>query len=313
MSGAIEHDVVVGGANWDYLVRGPKLPTAGETVRGEVFLEGAGGKGANQAVAAARLGARVALVARVGTDGRGEALVARLADEGVDTRFVVRDPEAPTGVALVLVDDAGEKQILTAPGANSRLSAADVHAAAGTIATSRGLLTQLEVPLETVAAAVQLGHEAGARVVLDPAPAARLSDDLLRLVGAIKPNAKEAETLTGVRVGDRASARRAAEALLGRGVEIVAVQAGDEGNLLVWRDGERWLPKLPVESVDATGAGDAFAAALGVALAADRPLTEAGPFANAAAALATTGLGAQGSLPRREAVLELLARGEPKG
>lgn len=304
--------VVVGGANTDYLVQGPKLPGPRETVQGDVFQEGPGGKGANQAVAAARLGARVAVVARVGADGRGGELVARLAAEGVEVSHVVRDAGAPTGAALIQVDSDGEKQILVAPGANRNLTPADVGAARKAIAATRVLLVQLEVPLETVAVAIRLAGQTGARVVLDPAPPIPLPDELLRRVDVIRPNADEAEVLTGRQVRDRASARLAAQELLRRGVGAVAVQAGDEGNLLVWREGECWMPQLPVESVDATGAGDAFAAAMAVALADGWSWEEAGPFANAAAALATTKLGAQPGLPRRDAVLALLAQGDTK-
>jgi ribokinase len=307
MTRTIEWDIlVVGGANTDYLVQGPRLPAPGETVEGDVFQEASGGKGANQAVAAARLGARVALVARVGIDKRSDALLAGLAQEGVETRYVLRDQEAPTGVALVLVG-GGEKQILTAAGANRRMSVADVEGAATAITTARVVLCQCEVPPEVVTRAAQLGREAGAKMILDPAPPVPLPDELFHLLDVIRPNATEAELLTGVKVKGRGSARTAAERLLGRGVGAAAVQAGDEGNLLVWTNGESWLPKLPVKSVDATGAGDAFAGALAVALAESRPLAEAGAFANAAAALATTALGAQAGLPRREAVLALLA------
>jgi ribokinase len=302
--------VVVGGANTDYLVRGPRLPRAGETVVGDVFQPAPGGKGANQAVAAARLGARVAFVARLGLDDRGDEVLGRLAAEGVDARQVTRDADAPTGVALIMVGEGGEKQMLTAPGANRHLAVADLRAAERTIAAARVVLVQLEAPLDAVGAALRLGRDAGARVVLDPAPAppTPLPDELLRLVDVIKPNAGEARALTGVSVGDRRSAREAAERLLERGVRAAAVQAGDEGNLLVSHDGEYWLPKIPVASVDATGAGDAFAAAIAVMLAEGRSLEEAGRFANAAA-LTTTALGAQAALPRRENVLALLARG----
>jgi len=299
--------VVVGGANTDYLARGPRLPTAGTGVEGEAFYVGPGGKGATQAVAAARLGARVALVARLGGDDRGDALLADLTAEGVDTRYVVRDPKVPTGVALLQVDARGAKQSLSVPGANRHLTVTDVQAAAALTAT-RVVLSQLEVPLEAVMAAVGRGRAAGARILLDPAPPLALPDELLRLVDTIKPNASEAEALTGVRVQDRSSARQAAARLLARGVGAVAVQAGEAGNLLVWHGGERWLPKVPVPNVDTTGAGDAFAAALAVAWAEGRTLEEAGPFASAAAALATTALGAQAALPRRDAVLKLLAQ-----
>lgn len=300
--------VVVGGANYDYLVRGPHLPRPGDTVQGETFQEAPGGKGANQAVAAARLGARVAFVARIGTDPHGDQIMERLAAEGVNTTRVIHDSDAPTGVALVQVSEQGEKQILVAPGANRRLNMADIERAAPALETTHILLTQLEISLESVKAAVRLGGGSQAQIVLDPAPPLDLPDEFLRMVDVVKPNAGEAESLTGVKVQDRNSARKAAQQLLERGVKVVAIQAGDEGDLLVWPEREQWLPRLLVESVDATGAGDAFAAALAVALAEGRPLAEAGLFANAAAALTTTKLGAQTALPRRQEVQTLLAR-----
>jgi ribokinase len=304
---------VVGGANTDFLVRGTELPGPGDTAEGEEFQEGPGGKGANQAVAAARLGARVAFVGRVGADARGDALVRALDAEGVDTRHVVRDAAAATGVALVQVGKGGEKQILTAPGANRRLGTDDVHAASSLIRSARVVLLQFEAPAETVEAVVRLAHDAGALVVLDPAPPAPVSDDVLRRVHVIRPNAAEAEALTGVHVDQRNSAYRAAEHLLERGVRAVVVHAGSEGDLLVWDDetGRRrdsFLPRLPVDAVDATGAGDAFAAALATVLAEGRPVDEAARVASAAAALATTRVGAQAALPRREEVEALLAR-----
>lgn len=300
--------VVVGGANMDYLVRGPKLPKPGETVQGDTFQEAPGGKGANQAVAAARLGARVALVARVGTDERGKVILKRLKDEGVDTRYVTRDREKLTGVALILVGEGGEKEILTAPGANRQLSVSEVRDAATAIQSARILLTQLEVPLEVVILAGQLAHQAGAKIVLDPAPPISLPDEFLQIVSVIKPNAREAEALTGVHVRDRNSARRAAKRLLKRGVGAVTVQAGERGNLLTTSEEEYWLPKVPVQSVDATGAGDAFAAALAVALLEERSWSEAGAWASAAAALKTTKIGAPAWLPTRDQVLALLAK-----
>jgi ribokinase len=322
--------VVVGGANTDYLVRGPRLPAPGETVEGEVFQKAAGGKGANQAVAAARLGARVALVARVGSDQRGAALVDQLATEGVDTGHVVVGPtaasESPTGVALIMVNAQGQKQILTAPGANGRLAPPDVRAAEETIRGARVVLANLEVPLDAVGEAFRLARDAGARVVLDPAPPTDLSDELLRLVDVVRPDEAEAEALTGIRPRDRRSAQAAAERLLARGPWAAVVQAGEAGDQLVWRPAaggpdsggagairRRWLPRLPVEVVDTTGAGDAFAAGLAVALAEGRPLEEAAVLANAAAALATTVLGAHAGLPRRAGVEALLAGGGTAG
>lgn len=304
--------VVVGGANMDYLVRGKKLPKPGETVMGEEFQEAPGGKGANQALAAARLGADVSFVARVGVDQRGAVIIKHLIEAGVDTKYIARDEEQGSGVALILVGEGGEKQILTAPGANLRFSVEDVRDAMEMIQSARILLIQLEVPLESVMFAARLAHEAGVKVILDPAPPIELPDELLSIVNVIKPNAREAGALTGIDVQDRTSARKAAKLLLDRGVGAVAVQAGGEGNLIVTSDEEHWFPLIPVESVDATGAGDAFAAGLAVALSEERPWSEAGAWASAAAALKTTKLGAQAGLPTRREVLKLLTREETK-
>lgn len=300
--------VVVGSANVDYLVRGPRLPQPGEALEGSEFQQAPGGKGANQAVAAARLGARVALVGRMGTDAPGDTLLSALAAEGVDISFLTRDASAQTGTALVMVGRTGEKQILAAPGANRHLEVADIHRAAEALAATRVLLAQLKIPLESVIEAIRIARSHGARVVIDPAPAIPLPNEFLRLVDVLRPNSSEASVLTGIEVVDRASAREAGKQLIDRGAGAVAMQAGEEGNLLLWRGGERFLPKIPVRSVDATGAGDAFAAALAVRLAEGASLPDAACFGNAAAALATTSLGAQAGLPRRAAVLQLLQR-----
>ena len=305
--------VVIGGANTDYLVRGPRLPQPGETVKGDVFEPAdAGGKGANQAVAAARLGSRVAFVGRVGADARGRALLRKLKAEGVNVEHVSIDRRAPTGVALINVDAHGEKQILSAPGANQRLSVSDVQRAAKLIRNARVLVLQFEVPMAANLAAARLARDAGVTIVLDPAPGARAPRELLRLVTVVRPNESEAEALTGVKVSNRKSARTAAKRLLGHGAQAAIIAAG-RGNLLVWRgENERseelWLPKLRVKSIDATGAGDAFVGAAAVALVERHPFTEAAIFANAAAALTTTKLGAQPALPKRSAVLSLLRR-----
>jgi ribokinase len=299
--------VVIGGMNTDFLVRGKALPKVGSTIDGEQFQEAPGGKGANQAVAAARLGASVALVGRVGSDERGRRIREKLRAEGVDAHQVSIDPTAATGVALVMVDAAGEKQIMTAPGANLHLTPQDIMRAGALIANARVVLLQLEVPLPAVETAVRLARAAGARVILDPAPPRQLSEDLLRDVHVIRPNAAEAEVLTGVEVIDERTARKAAHSLLHRGVGA-AVVAAPGGNLLASPDDERWLPHWEVQVIDATGAGDAFAAALAVCIAGGEALASAARFASAAAALKTTKLGAQAGLPRREEISRLLSQ-----
>jgi ribokinase len=299
--------VIVGGANADYLVRGMRLPAPGETVSGELFQEAAGGKGANQAAGVARLGSSVALVARLGTDSRGDALRPALEQDGVDTSHVTRDRERPSGVALIAVDHAGEKQIIVAPGANAALSESDVDAARTSIALARVVVTGLEVPLPAVSAALRLGKAAGAKTILDPAPAMPLSEEVLRLVDVIRPNAAEAEALTNVKVTSSHSAAHCARILIARGVGTAIVPAGAEGDLLVTREEQHLLPRLSVRSVDATGAGDAFIAGLAVALAEGRSIVDAASFGHAAAAFSTTRVGARGGLPRREDLAPLLA------
>lgn len=298
--------VVLGGANTDYLVRGEKLPAAGTTGNGDLFLEGPGGKGANQAVAASRLGARTAFIGCVGDDARGRVLVATLRAELVDTTHVATAASAATGAAVIQVDTRGQKQILAALGANRELTAQPVHAAAEMMKASHVLLMQLEVPLETVVAAASLAYAAGVRVVLDPAPPVQLPDSLVACIEVLRGNRSEIEAITGVHISDRESARRAAGVLFAKGVGLVVTEVGDEGNLLVSRSEEVWLPRLPVRSVDATGAGDAFSAALAVAMAERQSWPQAGVFASAAAALATTVMGAQPGLPRREQLVAYL-------
>jgi ribokinase len=305
MGQAVKWDILVlGGANMDYAIRGPELPGAGRSVQGELFNESPGGKGANQAIAAARLGAKVALIACIGRDKRGEAILQALKAEEVNTDFVVRHPNEPTGVVLIHIDAQGEKQTMAIKGANSHLGTEDLPQQA--LQAAGAILAQLEIPMDTVLAAARQAKAAGASFILDPAPPLHLPDELLSLADLVKPNSFEAEFLTGIKVSDRGSAREAAMRLRERGAKAVAVQAGSQGNLLVWEGGESWNAHLPVNSVDTTGAGDATAAALALALVEGWGYEKAGPFANAAAALATRKMGAQAALPSRAEVLQFL-------
>jgi ribokinase len=298
--------VVVGKANIDYLARGAELPKPGEGINGDHFQEACGGKGANQAVGAARLGAKVALIARVGNDHRGERVLSALAADGVDASHVSRDEAAHTGVALCQVDARGNKQILSAAGANAHLTAAMVRSATALLRSCKVLLCQLGVPFEAFAEALRIAKPAGARVVLDPAPGFPLAGEILSQLDVVRPNAIEANAMTGLCVVDRDSARIAARHLVEHGAKAAAVQAGGDGDVLVWRGGETWLPRFEVKRVDATGAGDAFASALAYCLSMGHELPQAGRFASASAALATTRLGAQASLPTRDQVEALL-------
>ena len=303
---------VVGSLNMDLVVRAPRIPRPGETIIGGEFRTVPGGKGANQAVAAARLGAQVAMVGRVGGDAFGGLLLENLAAAGVDHTFVTRDVEAATGVALIEVDDAGQNSIVVVSGANMRLAPADVEAAAAAIGVADVLLLQLESPLETVTRAAQVAHARGVTVILNPAPARPVPAGLLGLVDVLIPNESETALLTGLPVGDQEEAQAAAAALRRMGVATVILTLGERGALLAYEGGAELFPAFDVTPVDTTAAGDAFVGGLAVALAEGRPLREAVRWGNAAGALATTRLGAQPSLPTRQALDDMLAHGKTK-
>jgi ribokinase len=298
--------VVVGGINSDFVLRGDAVPKPGETVVMPEFFQGPGGKGANQAVAAARLGRRVAMIGCVGDDERGDAAIANFIREGVETRWIAR-AKTHTGVALILVDKDGEKSIGANMGANSKLTVAHVRAAAEAISACKVLLMQMEVPDAALVAAAKLKKDR--RVFLDPAPPRQLAKGLLSRIEVIRPNSSEAEFLTGIKVTDQKSASRAARALIKQGAQIVIIQAGDGGDLLVSPMGEIYSPHFEVKSVDATGAGDAFAAAFAVGLAeSHRDFEGILRMASATAALKTTKMGAQAGLPKRRALERFLRK-----
>ena len=303
------HVTVVGSLNMDLVARTPRIPQPGETIIGGDFHTVPGGKGANQAVAAARLGAQVSMVGRVGRDAFANPLLENLAAAGVDHTFVTQYPGAATGVALIVVDDAGQNSIVVASGANMRLSPADVDAAEAAIAAADALLLQLESPLETVTRAAEVARTHRVTVILNPAPARPLPAALLSLVDVLIPNESETSLLTGMPVGDQAEAETAAAALRESGVGTVILTLGDRGALLA-REGEtERFPAFDVTPVDTTAAGDAFVGGFAVALAEGQSLAEAVRWGNAAGALATTKLGAQPSLPNRHALEKLLAEG----
>jgi len=298
--------VVVGSANTDMVARVARLPKPGETVLGTEFQSVPGGKGANQAVAAARLGAVVTFVACVGADALGDGLVLGLEAEGIHTRYVVRDPDAPTGVALITVDEAtGENVIVVASSANAKLSVGLVEMAGDAIRAADVLVCQLESPLETVTAALKLAREAGKTTILNPAPAQPLTDELLSLVSVLTPNETEAALLAG---NAQATPEAAAATLRAKGAGQIVVTLGAAGVLLVTEDGETRVPSRSVpQVVDTTAAGDCFAGALAVALGEGKPLAQAAAFASAAAALSVTKTGAQPSLPSRFETEQFLA------
>jgi ribokinase len=304
--------VVVGSSNTDMIVKLPHLPKPGETVSGGAFSTAAGGKGANQAVAAARAGADVGLVARVGDDSFGEQAIAGFVGDGIDVRHVTRHPAAPSGVALIFVDDAGENCIAVAPGANARLTPEDVEAAEELITGAAVVVMQLETPIEAVERAAALAREHGVRVILNPAPARPLSDEILRNVSILTPNESEAELLTGIQVEDDAGAEAAARALVARGVGTVILTLGSRGAFVFESESGELVPSFEVQAVDTTAAGDVFNGSLAVGLAEGMPLAKAVRFANAAAALSVTRLGAQPSAPTRPEIESFLSEMEER-
>jgi ribokinase len=297
---------VVGSSNTDMIIRLERIPRPGETLLGGEFFTAAGGKGANQAVAAARAGGRVSLVARLGSDSLGDQAIAGLSADGIDVRHVSRDRRAASGAALIFVARDGENSIAVAGGANNRLSARHVMKARAVITEAKVLLMQLETPLPTVLATARLAERSGVQVILNPAPACELPDSLLSLVALLTPNETEAELLTGIRLRGIDSAHRAAAKLRARGVRTVVLTLGAQGALIADAQGYRVIDGFKVKPVDTTAAGDVFNGALAVALTEKRALDDAVRFANAAAALSVTRMGAQPSAPTRREIEKFL-------
>lgn len=303
--------VVVGSINMDLVTRVPRLPRPGETVLGTEFVQVPGGKGANQAVAAARLGAEVAMIGRVGDDAFGQALLASLGQNGVRVEFVPATQNCPSGLALIGVEDSGQNAITVIGGANQLLTPDDVQANAAAIAAADALHLQLEVPLETVAVAIAVARKHSVLTILDPAPApaGQLPAEFFG-ADVVSPNQGEAEALTGVRVVGVEDAARAASIMHERGARRVVIKLGDRGALASEAGGASLhVPAPPVQVVDTTAAGDAFTAALAVALVEGQSLFEATRFACAAGSLATTRPGAQDAMPSRREVDELVRQG----
>jgi ribokinase len=299
--------LVIGSANTDMVINVPHLPKPGETVLGGRFAVAGGGKGANQAVAAARAGGQVDFIARVGADSFGDVALAAWRLDGIGTGLVQRDEQAPSGVALIFVDAQAENCIAVAPGANDRLRPGDIDRGSAAISAAAILLLQLEVPLETVRHALAAAAACGTRTILNPAPARILDGALLHMVSIITPNETEAELLTGVRVEDERAAERAALMLLERGPDTVVITLGSRGAFVATSTLRRTIPGVAVTAVDTVAAGDVFNGALAVALAESRPLPDSVRFAHAAAAISVTRHGAQPSAPHRHEIDQLLA------
>ncbi len=291
--------VVIGSTNTDMVIRAPHLPLPGETLLGGSFFMNPGGKGANQAVAAKRLGGVVVFIAKTGNDVFGETAIKQFRDEGINIDFIRRDIQNPSGVALITVDDHAENTIVVAPGANGTLSPEDLLPAETLINNKAIVLVQLEIPLETVQFAASLTAMGGAMLILNPAPARILPDELLNQVSIITPNETEAEMLSGRTITDLDSVQAAAYAIRSRGVKTVIITLGSKGAWISSADTELLVEAPLVDAVDTTAAGDVFNGALAVALSEGQSLQDAVAFGCRAAAISVTRFGAQAAAPYR--------------
>ena len=298
--------VVFGSINMDLVVQAPRLPQAGETLTGHRFFTAPGGKGANQAVACARLGAATRMIGRVGDDVFGAALCESLRADDVNIAGVLAQPDISSGTALITVNDAAENTIIVVPGANGQVGTADLARLKAGLVGASALLLQLEVPIAAVVDAARLARGRGVTVILDPAPAQDLPEELYATIDIITPNESEAAALVGFAIDGEAAAERAAQALLARGVRQVIIKLGGRGGY--WHDGTQghMLPPFSVTPVDTVAAGDAFNGGLAAALDEGQPFADALRWAMAAGALATTKAGAQPALPTRDELATLL-------
>ena len=301
---------VIGSANTDMVIKSAKLPLPGETILGGSFFMNAGGKGANQAVAASRLGGMVALVAKVGNDIFGKQTIEGLQKENINTDFVFTDDTAPSGTALIMVNEEGENCIAVAPGANANLSPGDIEKVKD-IDKADILVLQLEIPMDTIAAVVKKANANHQRVIINPAPAQILDDEILKGLFLIAPNEAEASLLTGISVADEKSAAQAAEVLLNNGVQNVIITLGKKGAYFQNKELKLLVNAPVVQALDTTAAGDTFSGALAVALTENLDQTAIGwemaiKFAVEAASISVTRLGAQASVPYRNEIEVLL-------
>ena len=293
---------VVGSINMDLVLLTPRMPAVGETITGSRFLQIAGGKGANQAVAAARQGASVTLIGCIGADDFGRTSLQGLKADGMETTRIAVITDCSTGVAGIFVDDLGHNSIVIAPGANASLSVAQIHAARATICAARLLICQCETPIASVQAAIALAFAHGVKVVFNPAPACDLPQDLLAQVDYLIVNETEAGQLSGITVADLASAQQASDILLARGARWVLLTLGAQGVCLAQANDFHHLPGIPVQACDTTAAGDTFVGAFAAAIGTGLSVTAAATEAQFCAALTCTRLGAQSSIPQRSEV-----------
>ncbi|MBA7578483.1 Ribokinase [subsurface metagenome] len=292
--------VVVGSSNMDMVISVPRIPGTGETILGGKSSMIFGGKGANQAVAAVRSGGNVAFISKVGGDIFGENMKSHFKNEGLPANFILTDEKEPTGIAQILVSEKGENSIAVAPGANMNLTVEDIHSFKNVINQAKVVLVQLEIPLETVEYIAEIANKHNTKVILNPAPAQKLNNELLEKLWLITPNESESELLTQIKVVDIDSAGKAGEILLKKGVKNVIITLGENGSLLCNKDGFRYFKAYKEKAIDTTAAGDVFNGALAVALTENKSFHEAIQYGSAAAAISVTRKGAQTSIPTIE-------------
>lgn len=297
--------VVIGSCNTDMVVKSHRLPVPGETVLGGAFMMNPGGKGANQAVAVARMGGKATFISKTGNDLFGRQSIEMYKDEGINTDFIFSDPNLPSGVALIMVDIHGENCIVVASGANASLNNQDIDKAKQKIESADILLMQLEIPMETVEYAAELASRKGTKVILNPAPAAFLSNKLLSCLYAIIPNETEAEMLSGIKVFDLGTAKQAADIIAAKGVDVVVITLGSKGALI--KEGASYfeVPVPTIDAVDTTAAGDTFCGAFCVGISEGLSIVDTVRMANQAAGITVTREGAQVAIPYRKELFQL--------
>ena len=294
--------LVIGSSNTDMIIKMKKMPKPGETVIGGKFSTAAGGKGANQAVAAARAGGNVQFIGRVGSDIFGETALKGFIQDGLNVDHIIKDTVEPSGVALIFVDENAENSIAVASGANGALSPQDIKDREHIISSAEILLLQLETPMDTIETAAKIAAKNNVKVILNPAPAQKLSKDLLKNISIITPNETEAELLVGFPITNEKDAESAAKILMELGIKIVIVSLGSKGAFVLSDTFCGVVPAFSVKAIDTTAAGDVFNGAIAVGLSEGKNIKDAVVFANAAAALSVTKMGAQTSAPRREEI-----------
>jgi ribokinase len=294
--------IVIGSANTDMVVKTEKLPLPGETKLGGTFFMHSGGKGANQAVAVARMGGDVTFVTKIGNDIFGKQTLEGLEKENINTEFVLVDENQPSGVALIIVNDEGENCIVVAPGANAMLLPEDIRFK-DVISETEIILMQLEIPIKTVSEVLQKAKSINKRVILNPAPAQQLDDDLLLGLYMITPNESEARLLTGIKVHDEETALKAADILISKGVKNVVITMGASGAFVRTDAISKLIPVKQVTAIDSTGAGDVFNGALAVAILEEMPIEDAVAYAHKASAISVTRMGAQSSIPYKNEII----------